>query len=351
MQALLLTNEYPPNVYGGAGVHVEYLTRELAKLIDVDVRTFGEQDVARARCGSAATRSPRPVGTPQSCGRCSVRSVGDRVRRRPVDADVVHCHTWYATSAESSRRSRTASRSSSPSIRWSRCDRGSGSSWAAATTHRRGSSGRRSRWPTRSSRCRRARARTCSPISTSRERIASSTTGSTSTNTGRRRRPTPSSATASTRPAVRAVRRPDHAPEGDRAPGPGDPAYRAGDCDRAVRRRAGHAGDRRRDGGGRAGGPGVNPNVHWIAEMVDEPTVRQLYSHAAVFAARRCTSRSGSSTSRRWRARRRSWQRRGRHPGSGRGRRDRAAGAVRTCGWRVIRAQGSRTLRARPCVR
>ena len=31
MQALILTNEYPPNVYGGAGVHVEYLTRELAK--------------------------------------------------------------------------------------------------------------------------------------------------------------------------------------------------------------------------------------------------------------------------------------------------------------------------------
>src|SRR6185503_16716372 len=44
VEALLLTNEYPPNVYGGAGVHVEYLARELAKLIDVDVRSFGEQD-------------------------------------------------------------------------------------------------------------------------------------------------------------------------------------------------------------------------------------------------------------------------------------------------------------------
>ena len=46
MRALILTNEYPPNVYGGAGVHVEYLTRELARLIEVDVRTFGEQDVS-----------------------------------------------------------------------------------------------------------------------------------------------------------------------------------------------------------------------------------------------------------------------------------------------------------------
>ena len=38
MKALLLTNEYPPHVYGGAGVHVEFLSRELAKLIDVEVR-------------------------------------------------------------------------------------------------------------------------------------------------------------------------------------------------------------------------------------------------------------------------------------------------------------------------
>jgi hypothetical protein len=45
MKALLLTNEYPPNVYGGAGVHVEFLSRDLAKLIGVEVRSFGDQDV------------------------------------------------------------------------------------------------------------------------------------------------------------------------------------------------------------------------------------------------------------------------------------------------------------------
>ena len=42
-KATLLTNEYPPNVYGGAGVHVEYLSRALAKRIAVDVRCFGDQ--------------------------------------------------------------------------------------------------------------------------------------------------------------------------------------------------------------------------------------------------------------------------------------------------------------------
>ena len=41
MRALVLTNEYPPEVYGGAGVHVAELTRHLRELIEVDVRTFG----------------------------------------------------------------------------------------------------------------------------------------------------------------------------------------------------------------------------------------------------------------------------------------------------------------------
>ncbi len=51
MKALLLTNEYPPNVYGGAGVHVDYLARELAKLMDVEVRCFGDQDEKGASAG------------------------------------------------------------------------------------------------------------------------------------------------------------------------------------------------------------------------------------------------------------------------------------------------------------
>src|SRR5262249_38146801 len=43
MKVLLLTNKYPPHIYGGAGVHVEFLSRELAELMDVEVRCFGEQ--------------------------------------------------------------------------------------------------------------------------------------------------------------------------------------------------------------------------------------------------------------------------------------------------------------------
>ena len=44
MRALILTNEFPPSIYGGAGVHVEELTRHLRGLVELDIRTFGDQD-------------------------------------------------------------------------------------------------------------------------------------------------------------------------------------------------------------------------------------------------------------------------------------------------------------------
>jgi len=97
MRALILTNEYPPNVYGGAGVHVEYLTRELARLIEVDVRTFGSQDETDGRLSvrgfapghglDAAPELLRPLFTALSR---DLSFVGE-----PITADLVHCHTWY----------------------------------------------------------------------------------------------------------------------------------------------------------------------------------------------------------------------------------------------------------------
>lgn len=97
MRALLLTNEYPPSVYGGAGVHVEYLSRELARLIEVDVRAFGDQDERAgnlrvrgfdvARDLSAATERLRPLWGALD------RDLG--FVAEPVTADLVHCHTWY----------------------------------------------------------------------------------------------------------------------------------------------------------------------------------------------------------------------------------------------------------------
>jgi glycogen synthase len=98
LRALVLTNEYPPNVYGGAGVHVEYLVRELARLIDVDVRTFGQQDERDERLRVHGVEPPVELAAVAD----TLRPVFGAFARNlawladPVDADVVHCHTWYS---------------------------------------------------------------------------------------------------------------------------------------------------------------------------------------------------------------------------------------------------------------
>ncbi|MEN8663101.1 MAG: glycogen synthase [Lentimonas sp.] len=97
MNSLIYTNEYPPYNYGGAGVHVEYLTRELAKLIDVDVRCFGDQSSP----GKPLNVKGYPVntdgfGAPKYLH--SIMASSERAIQYNADgnqADVVHCHTWY----------------------------------------------------------------------------------------------------------------------------------------------------------------------------------------------------------------------------------------------------------------
>src|SRR5918998_750463 len=97
MKAFLLTNESPPHVYGGAGVHVDYLSRELAKLMPVEVRAFGEQD---ASAGNLRVRGFALDAGDFTCPQ-PLRSVFGAVRRctdfntTNIDADLVHCHTWY----------------------------------------------------------------------------------------------------------------------------------------------------------------------------------------------------------------------------------------------------------------
>ncbi len=97
MRALFLTNEFPPSIYGGAGVHVDYLTRELRRTVALDIRTFGTHhetaDGWRVR-GHAAVRSfgEAPERLRSILGTLD-RDIG--FLADPVDADVVHCHTWY----------------------------------------------------------------------------------------------------------------------------------------------------------------------------------------------------------------------------------------------------------------
>ena len=98
MKVLFLTNEYPPHIYGGAGVHVGYLTRELAKTMPVEVRCFGDQRIEKGNLkvtgfelDTSGFTCPEPL-----------KSVFGAVRRctdfntTNIDADIVHCHTWYS---------------------------------------------------------------------------------------------------------------------------------------------------------------------------------------------------------------------------------------------------------------
>ena len=98
MKALFLTNEYPPTIYGGAGVHVEYLSRELARLMEVEVRCFGNQNYAD---GQLAARG-FGLSTEAYTNPAKLNSVFGALQRcldfntTNIDADVVHCHTWYS---------------------------------------------------------------------------------------------------------------------------------------------------------------------------------------------------------------------------------------------------------------
>jgi alpha-maltose-1-phosphate synthase len=99
MKVLFYTREYPPYVYGGAGVHVEYLARELAHLMKVEVRSFGDQDIQSEQLRilgfnpeAQLLSQTRPELAPvfKTLNTCIQMNSGE------MNADIVHCHTWYA---------------------------------------------------------------------------------------------------------------------------------------------------------------------------------------------------------------------------------------------------------------
>ncbi|TXK39882.1 glycogen synthase [Nonomuraea sp. C10] len=94
MRVDLLSREYPPEVYGGAGVHMEYLSRELRELADVRVRCFG---AAREEPGVSAYRTP--AGLTGANAALQVLGVDLEIAAACEGADLVHSHTWYANFA------------------------------------------------------------------------------------------------------------------------------------------------------------------------------------------------------------------------------------------------------------
>jgi len=96
----LLTREWPPAVYGGAGVHVEYLARELDRLVDLTVHCFGEPRADGARPPVVA-HSPweRLEGPEPFRAALAAVSVDLAMAAALGDAELVHSHTWYANLA------------------------------------------------------------------------------------------------------------------------------------------------------------------------------------------------------------------------------------------------------------
>jgi alpha-maltose-1-phosphate synthase len=94
MRVAVLSREYPPEVYGGAGVHVEFLVRELRRLVDVEVHCFGAD---RAEPGVRGYPPPPELARANS----ALRTIGTDVEIAAAldGSDVLHSHTWYANLA------------------------------------------------------------------------------------------------------------------------------------------------------------------------------------------------------------------------------------------------------------
>ncbi len=98
----LFTREYPPQVYGGAGVHVDYLSRELAREIQVEVHCWGPQ---QADDGNLLVRGAEPwseisQGTVGKFkGALEALSLNLTQIKALVGVDIVHTHTWYVSMA------------------------------------------------------------------------------------------------------------------------------------------------------------------------------------------------------------------------------------------------------------
>ncbi|HEY0001253.1 MAG TPA: glycogen synthase [Actinoplanes sp.] len=90
----LISREYPPEVYGGAGVHLEYLTRDLRNLADVRVHCFGAP-----RSEPGVTAYPEPAELAGANAALRTMGVDLAIAHGCTGTDIVHSHTWYANFA------------------------------------------------------------------------------------------------------------------------------------------------------------------------------------------------------------------------------------------------------------
>jgi len=97
LRAALVSREYPPDVYGGAGVHVEYLAKALAPLVDLSVHCFG----ADRHVPNVLAHPPWEALAGGAAHLMALRTLSTdlSITRALDDVDIVHTHTWYANFA------------------------------------------------------------------------------------------------------------------------------------------------------------------------------------------------------------------------------------------------------------
>lgn len=98
MRIALFSNEFPPNIYGGAGVHIDFLSQELAKLGQVEVRCFGnqlEEKDAMNIIGIQSSLTKMEDVTNPHIKMFHNLSKNVEMSQHTLLADVIHCHTWY----------------------------------------------------------------------------------------------------------------------------------------------------------------------------------------------------------------------------------------------------------------
>lgn len=98
MKIALFTNEFPPHIYGGAGVHIDFLSQELAKLGTVEVRCFGNQQEHLKNMNVLGIQSSLTNMEDETYPHNKMfhnLSKNVEMSQHTLQADIVHCHTWY----------------------------------------------------------------------------------------------------------------------------------------------------------------------------------------------------------------------------------------------------------------
>ena len=262
MKVALLTREYPPNVYGGAGVHVEYLARELARSAEVTVHCWGEDRPPVA--GGPTVVAHRPwqalAGPEPYAAALEAFSIDLTMAAGAAGAELVHSHTWYANLGGHLAKlvhgipHVATVHSLEPMRPWKQEQLGGGyalSSFAERTALEAADA------IVAVSAAHLAEILTCYPaVDPARTSVIYNGIDAEEYSPGSRHRRARAPRDRPGPPVGR-VRRPDHAPEGARAPARGCAGDRSGRAARALRRSAGHAGDRPRDRGPDGGGAAV----------------------------------------------------------------------------------------------